>query len=87
MVSLNRSLNWPQQSTQDGNKRETNVFLHCKYFLLDFANSFLVDVVLKKWISAFFRSYFQYSHTNKIQLKIQKSQQGKCKEKFTNASD
>ena len=52
MVSLNRSLNLPQQSTQDGNKRETNVFLYCKYFLLDFANSFLVDVALKKWISA-----------------------------------
>ena len=29
-----------------------------------------------------FCSYFQYSHTNKIQLKIQKSQQGKYKEKY-----
>lgn len=43
--------------------------LLCKYFLSD---------------SSFPCSYSQYLHTNKNQLKKQKSQRGKYKENFTN---
>lgn len=42
--------------------------------------------IITLWFSAssFPRSYFQYSQSNKNQLKIQKSQEGKCKKKITN---